>query len=49
MTGDVEALRASDVYTAFSNQFGEPNLMVHMEIKPLIKKVVEDKVAGFDS
>jgi hypothetical protein len=49
MTGDVTALRASDVYNAFNNQFGEPNPPVHMEIGPLIKKAVEDKAAGLNS
>ena len=49
MTGDVTALCVSNLYTAFNNQFGEQNLMVHMKIKPLIKKAVEDKAAGITS
>eukprot|EP00972_Heterocapsa_arctica_P060001 8849351-Heterocapsa_arctica.AAC.1 len=49
MTGDVSDLRVSDLYTAFNNKFGEPNLMVHMKIKPLIWKAVEDKAAGITS
>ena len=49
MIGDVAVLRVSDLYTAFNNQFGEQNLMVHMKIKPLIKKTVEDKAAGITS
>ena len=49
MTGDVAVLCVSDLYNAFNNQFGEQNIMVHMKIKSLIKKAVEDKAAGITS